>query len=110
MESGEAEALCCINMLPVCWPCLLGVALTVNVQLAPGSMLANPVFGVKQPLATKTFDGSLVKATPEATMSSLALPLLAIVTLCGALVCPTGVGGNVRLLVETVICAWPGKG
>jgi hypothetical protein len=72
---------------------LCGVKVTVSVQLAPGTMLAQLLETVK----------SGVVCTPR--MLSVAVPVLSSVTVCGALTLPTMVLAKVRELCDGVIVA-----
>lgn len=95
---GEPGALFVKVMVPVRLPELDGVAVTASVHDTPGFRLAVPVEESTQPENRNSPDEGVI-----APISRRALPVLLTVTDCGGLVCPTGVGGKLRLFADIVI-------
>src|ERR1051326_5325342 len=79
---GAPGALSSIIRVPGIWPANLGAAVTLIVQLAPGSRLATCVCGSTQPVTSKSVEQENPEQVPTRTslppsmISSRALPLL----------------------------------
>jgi len=88
---GLPVALSVIDSVPVLVPVVVGVKVTLIVQLAPVLSLAVPLFASeKSPLAVMVL------------MFTVLLPVLVSVTACGVLVVPTGWLAKVRVLLDSV--------
>ena len=80
--------------VPVLVPAAVGLNVTLIRQLVPAAtLLPQPLLGIKSAV--------LVPAIATLVMLKLTLPTLFRVTVCGALLLPTPVDGNVRLFTDS---------